>query len=296
MHYFISFILRALSRLPLAALQMLGSLAGALMIALPTRRAGRVKVNIDLCFPHLDEQARRRMGRQALINLGRTTFETPRLWFGPEPAVRKALQRVENLELFEQARQIAAARHTGVLVLAPHLNWEAAVLVIGCLGPSTFCYKPQNPKVEPLVVAGRGRFGTRFVQAIPGNVRQQLQQNMEEGDTVLLLPDQDPPRGRGVFAPFFGVAAHSPSITSRLVQKTQAPVLLLQVERLGIGQGFRSCFLEAPQEISNPDTEISVAGVNRAMELCIQTRPEQYMWNVPRFRRRPPGEAKLYSV
>ncbi len=296
MRPFLNIILRTMGQLPLAVLQLLGTAIGWLMTLLPTRRAGRVGVNLRLCLPDLSDAERRRLGRQALINLGRTTLETPRLWFGPTQQVKQLFREVLNEELFEQAKAAAARRKTGVIVLSPHLNWEVAVLYLGLQGPSTFLYKPQNPNVEALVRAGRGRFGTRFVHAIPGNVREQLQERLANGHTVLMLPDQDPPRERGVFAPFFGVAAHSPSIVGRLIEHSQAPVVLLQVERLGLGRGFKLRFLPAPAGIDSRHKETSVAAVNQAMETCIRYALPQYMWNVPRFRRRPPGEDKVYSV
>ena len=294
MQLIIRLIFRGLGLLPLAILQSLGAAVGYLLSLLPIRRVRRVRVNLALCLPELSEAERRQLGRQALINLGRTLFETPRLWFGPEKAVRKMFAQVENLELFERLQAEARLKGSGIVVLSPHLNWEVAVLFLGLQGPSTFLYKPQDPRVEQLIRQGRGRFGTRFVHAIPGNVREQLRERLQQGDSVLILPDQDPPLRRGIFAPFFKVPAHSPSIVGRLLQHSPAPVVLLQITRLPWGRGFRLRVLPAPASIASSDKEISVAAVNTAMETCIRSCPGQYMWNIPRFRHRPAGEPGVY--
>ena len=266
-----------------------------LMTVIPSKRAARVDINLSLCLPDLSTQQRQKLGKAALVNLGRTMLETPHLWFGPEQTVKKLLGDVEQLSLFEAAQAEARKKNTGVVVLAPHLNWEAAVLFIGLLGPSSFLYKPQKPSVEPLVRAGRGRFGTHFVKAVPGNVREQLEARLAKGDTLLMLPDQDPPKGRGVFAPFFNVSAHTPSIVGRVLQNNHAPLLLLHVERKPDGQGFRACFLPAPEGIDNADKIPSATAVNEAMEICIRRSLAQYMWNVPRFRRQPDGKPNPYK-
>lgn len=289
-------LLRGLGFVPMPILQSAGSFIGWLLTLIPIRRVRRVDVNLSLCLPDKSEAERIQLRKQALINLGRTSFETPRLWFGPEKAVKRLFAEVEDQSLFEAACQAAKAKNTGVIVLTPHMNLEAAILFLGTLGPSTLLYKPQNPNVEALVRSGRGRFGTRFVRAVPGNVRQQLEQHLSEGDSLLLLPDQDPPRGRGVFAPFFGVAAHSPTFVGRLLENTGAPVVLMQVERLDRSRGFRIRFLPAPEDIYSTDQDTSVAAVNIAMETCIRQCLPQYMWNIPRFRHRPKGEKRVYTA
>ena len=41
-----------------------------------------------------------------------------------------------------------------------------------------------------------------------------------------LLPDQVPPEGMGVWAPFFGKPAYTMTLATRLVLQTGAPLLL----------------------------------------------------------------------
>lgn len=280
-----------LGKLPIPLLHALGGLVGRLFNAFPNRRRLRTRANIAACLPELSVAEQKQLARRSLINLGRTTLETPRLWFGPEAKVRQLFQLESGQALLDAARE----RGRGVILLSPHLNWEAAVLFTGLQGPSTFLYKPQNPRVEAIVREGRGRFGTDFVHAVPGTVRQQLQEKLAANRLLLILPDQDPPRGRGVYAPFFNVPAHSPTLVSRLARSSGAPVLLLQANRRSDGNGFALRILPAPANIGAEDKAQGATAVNSAMETCIRPLLAQYMWNVPRFRHRPAGEAKIYN-
>ena len=45
---------------------------------------------------------------------------------------------------------------------------------------------------------------------------------LRRGETVGLLPDQVPPEGMGVWAPFFGQPAYTMTLAARLVQQTGA--------------------------------------------------------------------------
>ena len=64
---------------------------------------------------------------------------------------------------------------------------------------------------------------------------------LRRGETVGLLPDQVPPEGMGVWAPFFGRPAYTMTLAARLVQQTGAAVLLLWGERLPRGARLRAC-------------------------------------------------------
>jgi KDO2-lipid IV(A) lauroyltransferase len=109
-----------------------------------------------------------------------------------------------------------------------------------------------------------------------------------------VLPDQDPPPGSGVFAPFFGIAAHSPVFAVRLARRTGATFLYVYAERLPRGAGFVLHIDPAPEGIDDEDETKAVAAMNRGVEACIRRFPAQYWWAYKRFRRRPEGEPSLY--
>jgi KDO2-lipid IV(A) lauroyltransferase len=64
----------------------------------------------------------------------------------------------------------------------------------------------------------------------------------------------------------------------------------------GAGGAFRLYCLPAPAGIDSADDVEAATALNRGIEQCVRICPEQYLWSYKRFRRRPPGAAKLYSA
>ena len=125
-----------------------------------------------------------------------------------------------------------------------------------------------------------------------GGVRALLE-TLRRGHTIGVLPDQDPPEGSGAFAPFFGIAAHTPVLASRLARRTGAAVLYVFAERLGWGRGFVLHVVPAPRRSRTRTRRVRAPRSNRGLEDCIRMFPAQYWWGYARFRRRPPGEPAL---
>jgi KDO2-lipid IV(A) lauroyltransferase len=113
---------------------------------------------------------------------------------------------------------------------------------------------------------------------------------LRRGEAVGLLPDQVPPVGLGVWAPFFGQPAYTMTLAARLVQQTGATLLLAWGERLPRGAGY-VVRVSAPAEAlptddaASPDTHTACASVvNRAMEALIRQCPQQYLWGYNRYK------------
>jgi KDO2-lipid IV(A) lauroyltransferase len=140
---------------------------------------------------------------------------------------------------------------------------------------------------------GRTRFGAELVPSDRGGMRRLLE-TLRRGRTIGVLPDQDPPTGSGVFAPFFGIVAHSPVFPSRLARRTGATFLYIYAERLSWGRGYVLHIEPAPPGVTDEDEVRAVTAVNRGVEACIRRFPAQYYWAYMRFRRRPPGEPAFY--
>jgi len=114
---------------------------------------------------------------------------------------------------------------------------------------------------------------------------------LRRGEAVGLLPDQVPPGGQGVWAPFFGQDAYTMTLAARLARQTGAQVLIAYCERLPGGRGYVTHFerLEAPLE---GDAVLAATQINRAMEGLIRQCPQQYLWGYARYKR-PRGQAPL---
>jgi KDO2-lipid IV(A) lauroyltransferase len=114
---------------------------------------------------------------------------------------------------------------------------------------------------------------------------------LRRGETVGLLPDQVPPEGMGVWAPFFGRPAYTMTLAARLVQQTGAAIGVMCCERLPRGAGYvvRASLLPEPlpERVGSDDEawqQAAAAVVNRAMEGVIRRLPTQYLWGYHRYK------------
>jgi KDO2-lipid IV(A) lauroyltransferase len=275
-------VLRWLSRWPLAWLHRLGAPAGWLAYAVsPTYRARFVANARQAGF-------RREAWRPAIAEAGRLLLELPRLWL--RPAGESILPRVR----WDGAEVIAAAlaHGRGVVFLTPHLGcFEVTAQAYAErygpeFGPITVLYRPaRKPWLRGIVGGARVRPGLATAPATLAGVRQMIRA-LRRGEAVGLLPDQVPPEGLGVWAPFFGKPAYTMTLAARLVQQTGAVPLAAWGERLADGAGFVvhvSGFDEALP--ADPADQVEAAAVvNRAMERLIRQRPQQYLWGYHRYK------------
>lgn len=270
--------LRLLAALPLPVLHALGWLVGGLVFPW-LRRAGDVTDNLRQAG--LGDPA---MTRRARVGVARMLIESLAVWLRPFPKAMALVREVRGWEHVEAAR----AAGKGIIALEPHLgNWELGGLYLGQFIPITFLYRPARQAwADALTRRGRERGGVRLATPDMKGVRAMLQA-LKRGEGVGLLPDQVASKGDGVWAPFFGRPAYTPTLTFRLVQSTGAVALILFCERLTWGRGFRLHVLPAPAFAANP---AEAAGqLNRCLEDLIRQYPDQYLWTYRRYKR--PGGA-----
>jgi KDO2-lipid IV(A) lauroyltransferase len=158
----------------------------------------------------------------------------------------------------------------------------------------TSLYKP--PKIrelDQLLKRARETTGSHLVPTTAGGIRQ-LQQALTNRECIGLLPDQEPKGSGGVFAPFFGIPAYTMTLLTRLSSENRVPIIISFAERLPAGKGYYFHIVVPDEAIHNPDPAIAAEAINRAIEKIIRIRPEQYMWNYKRFKKRPGNEKSFY--
>ena len=224
--------------------------------------------------------------RAAVGHAGRMVAALPRLWLGAPVPVR-----IEGEPCVQQAW--AAGR--GVIFLTPHLGcFEMSAQAIATRwsaqqGPITVLYRPARQAwLAKVMETARNRPGMQAVPTTLAGVRQMIKA-LRRGEAVGLLPDQVPPEGQGLWAPFFGRDAYTMTLAVRLAQQTGAAVVLARCERLPWGRGYVTHFepLSAPL---SADMDQAVLQINQAMEHLIRQCPEQYLWGYGRYKQ-PRGEA-----
>jgi KDO2-lipid IV(A) lauroyltransferase len=263
-------LFRLLARLPLPLLHASGVAMGWLAFLLsPTYRAR---------FVENARQAGYAFGqvRAAVGEAGKLVGEAPRLWFG-------APVRME----WEGAELIDAARREGrgIIFLTPHLGcFEATAQGYAQrYGPITVLYRPaRQPWLRELIATARSRANLATAPTTLSGVRQMLKA-LRAGDAIGLLPDQVPPQGLGVWAPFFGREAYTMTLPARLAQQSGAKLLLAWGERLRFGRGYRIRLRawegELPADAAGAATE-----TNARMERLVRECPQQYLWGYARYK------------
>ncbi|RYF14669.1 MAG: lysophospholipid acyltransferase family protein [Comamonadaceae bacterium] len=214
--------------------------------------------------------------RAAVAQAGMLVMETPRLWFGAMPPVQW-----EGAEVIGQL----LAQRRGILFLTPHLGcFEVTARSYAArFGPVTVLYRPaRKPWLRELVATSRDRPNMTAVPTTLAGVRKMLRA-LHAGEAVGLLPDQVPPEGQGVWAPFFGRDAYTMTLPARLAQQTGAAVLLVWGERLPAGRGYRVHVRPLEGELA-ADPRHAAAQVNAEMERMVRAGPQQYLWGYARYK------------
>ncbi|OGA83499.1 MAG: lipid A biosynthesis acyltransferase [Burkholderiales bacterium GWA2_64_37] len=273
-------VFRFFSVFPLWLLHIMGAAMGWIAFcASPTYRR-RFLANSALAGYSLGDV------RAAVAHAGRMVAELPRLWLGaPLPC------RIEGEACVEQA--YAAGR--GIVYLTPHqgcfeLSAQAAARRWSAeRGPITVLYRPARQAwLAKVMETARNRPGMLAVPTTLAGVRQMIKA-LRRGEAVGLLPDQVPPDGQGLWAPFFGRDAYTMTLAVRLAQQTGAAVVLVRCERLPWGRGFVTHFEPLAQPLSD-QLDVAVVQINQAMEHLIRQCPEQYLWGYARYKQ-PRAEA-----
>jgi KDO2-lipid IV(A) lauroyltransferase len=274
-------LLRWLSHWPLAWVQHLGAMVGWLSWALSPTYRKRVGVNAALAGLTAAQRA------EAVLQAGRMSAEIPWLWFRSHERPLGSLLQWDGAELVERA--LAAGK--GLVLLTPHLGaFEFAARGyaerFGPRQPITVLYRPaKQARMAEIQTFSRTAPGMQAAPASLTGVRQMLRA-LRKGETVGLLPDQVPPKGQGVWVPFFGQRAYTMTLAARLVQQTGCTLLLTWTERLPHGQGFRMMYRELPAPLPAADQgeEAAALAINQAMEWVIRQCPGQYLWGYNRYK------------
>ncbi len=276
---FLKALMRFLAHVPLRWLHAVGVPLGWLVFAASPSYRRRFRANAEHAgVPWA-------AARGAIASGGRALMELPVLWLRPPDAALPVAVEWQGSELIEQAH--AAGR--GLVLLTPHLG---CFEVIGQSyaqrhgagrGAMTVLYRPaRKPWLRDLVEAARRRPGLDAAPATLAGVRQMMRA-LKRGEVIGLLPDQVPPEGLGVWAPFFGQPAYTMTLASRLVQQTGAALLLVWGERLPRGAGYLVRVSELAEPLPHDPVAAAVA-INRAMEHLILQCPQQYLWGYHRYK------------
>lgn len=277
-------LVQFLSHLPLWLLHALGWAAGWLSYLVSPSYRKNFAANSALAGVHSADRI------NAIGQAGKLILELPRLWIGKPVSVqwdgdahidaafasgRGLVFLTPHLGCFEIAAQAYAARY-GVKSDKSERSDNPAK-------PMTVLFRPPRKAwLTEIVVRARARPGLKTAPTSLAGVKQ-LIKALKAQECVGLLPDQVPPKGQGVWTPFFGRDAYTMTLSARLAQQTGAEVLLAWGERLAGARGYTIHVRPMPAALS---TELAgaVRQINHAMEQLILECPAQYLWGYARYK------------
>ena len=280
------------SRLPLVVIHFAGGVMGLLFYLIPNRVKRTVNTNLKLCFPDMCPVKRTKLTHRVLAESSKTVMEMGAVWHWKKEKMLAKVQQTTGEDTLTQAM----AKGNGVILVLPHLGcWEMIGMYCSSRYPMTSLFRP--PRIAGLknfICAARQRFGAKLVPTDVRGVRN-LYQSLKNNELVCILPDQDPGRGNGVFAPFFGQPAHTMTLLSRLAGKSKASVIYAYALRLPHGRGYHIHFKAGLDSVHPDCLTQSATMVNKNIESCIHASVEQYLWVYKRFKRTPDGCPSCYQ-
>ena len=279
----------ALAALPAGARLRSGEVLGSLAWRLAWRERRRALAHLEQAFgPDRPAAELRRIGRECFRNLGRCVAEVC--------ALRRA--RAEDvLEFFDEESAGAVARCAelaaagpGVVAVTAHLdNWELSAAYASARGMPLsvvarhLYFEPYDRMVNEM----RRRFGAEVIYQ--DESPRKMLRALRAGRVLALLADQDVSRLDGVFVPFFGRPAYTPTGPVALAVASGAPVVLMY--GLRTGRDRHRLVLEGPLEFDRAEKHRAALEGTRLwsarLEAVIRERPEQWVWMHRRWRTRP---------
>jgi KDO2-lipid IV(A) lauroyltransferase len=273
--------LNTIAVLPLAVVQVLGTLLGLLAYVGSKQYRSLFRPQYEAVVI-----ARKLPFKlwEAVCASGMLFSDSLWIWRNPEKALR--LVEVQNWDLVEAAIQ----EGHGLVMLTPHLGgFEIIPRVLAQHFPATILYRPSRQEwLNEVVEEGRAYPNMHFVPTNLNGVRQ-MTRALTRGEAIGILPDQVPSGGEGVWVPFFGRPAYTTPLPARLANRNKTPVVMFTAKRKALGQGWlmQATRLHSPSE----DPALAAAELNVAIENAVLVAPEQFIWSYNRYKH--PAGAEL---
>jgi KDO2-lipid IV(A) lauroyltransferase len=274
--------------LPLTISRPIGMVLGRTALAVLPRSRRRIENHLEIAFPDLEPAQRRHIVRGSSRHFGLMLAEVAWLWHAQPHDVEKfcVLEGVDNF--FN-----ALERGHGVIFATAHCGtWEllSARLPIAGVPLTTAARQLDDPRMDRLVTAMRSRFGTEVILRGPSAGKRMIRA-LAGNRVAALLIDQDIRDIPGVFVPFFGRPAWTPSGGAMLAIRRGCPMVPGFIHRRANGTHKAEIHppLPIPTEGSLDDrVEQLTASATAVIEQQIRSHPEQWVWMHRRWRTRPP--------
>ncbi len=292
----VSFI-KALGFLPLPISQSITGFIAWLSYQTNSTSRKVTEVNLQLCYPKLSAKERACLTRKSIKASGMLMAEAAKIWTQPIEKILTMISHVEGEELIINLNKNSTK---GTVVISPHLgNWEFIYPYLAHHFIASGLYRP--PKIAELAtlilagrakaLAGRTDTGGQIIKASYMEVRKMLRV-LKNAEILVMLPDQQPQQGSGVFADFYGHQAYTMTLLQGLAQRTGATIIMATCLRSNAGFKLTFSPVDIDPSLSN---QLFAEQLNHRMQLEIDKIPEQYEWAYKRFKATPEGVGSRYD-
>ena len=245
----------------------------------------RAEAHLLRAMPETTPAERRSIGRRMFVHFAVSAIELIH--------TDRFLAGTHAIPFPESARDgltAALAEGHGVVLVGGHIgNWELCGQVIAQAGfKVTSIAKPvYDPRLTRFVNRLRTSHGHRILWRGDAHVAREILRIFKDNGILAILIDQDT-KVQGVFAPFFGIPAHTPSAAASFALRAQAPVFVTFAHRVGDSHVMH--FERVPYSITgdhDADVLALTAELNGRLEAAIRLYPEQWVWLHRRWKKQP---------
>ncbi|NUF77406.1 lysophospholipid acyltransferase family protein [Snodgrassella sp. ESL0323] len=279
--YFIFFLL---ALIPLPILQGLGSVLGRLGFYFATSERQRTTKNLHFSKLAANDQQAEKLVKSIFAETAKSGLELSVAWTRSSKHIVSLFKEVHGWEHIEAAIE----RNEGLLLITPHLgNYDLAGRFLSekLPFPLTAMYRP--PKIswlENVMNSGRVRDNGYTAPANMLGVKQ-IVRALKNKQATIVLPDQVPGEGEGVWATFFGQPAYTMTLASRLAVMPEVTPLFFCGERLPHGRGFVLHIAPLEGTLSG-NREHDAQIINNNVEKWVRRFPSQYLFGYNRYKHR----------
>ena len=260
------------------------------------RRTGLI--NLKIAFPEKSEAERLALLRGTFDNLGRVLGELSQF----HKYSVEDLAEIVDFELDEESKALyekCKAEGRGGIITTGHMgNWEMLVFAFAAVfEPISYLARPlDNPKIEEMLTDLRTRFGNTPINK--SNSSMLALNILHNGGGLGILSDVNAQPKEGVFVPFFGVPACTPTGAAMIAIRSGSfifPVVCVWDKATARYKLIHGKLVE-PANTGDRKRDIleTTAAFTCEIEKIIRQYPDQWMWIHKRWKTRPPGEAEIY--
>lgn len=272
---FLYYIIRggaaAAERLPIRGLlRLIGCLAPYLF----RHEARRAVAQLSVVLPHVDAA---KTTRRMFVHFAESIWELCRL-HQSVPALDDEARRVLDEVLAEGKGVVLITGHVG--------NWEMLGQAIAAAGyPITTIARPSyDPRVTAWLHQWRTRRGLQVVWG-DRNSGKAILRTLRKNGLMAFLIDQDT-ETTGMYVPFFGRAAFTPTTPAALALRTGAPVIFCWHHRRAKRHKITIERIRYVSTCNNSHDVLELTAMLTArLESVIRAAPEQWVWLHKRWRK-----------